>query len=171
MRAKILRHVASVARKEHIDRQSGIAKEVTHDAPKGVSERQVASYELIEKKQATIEGEQDAAEVVEEEKLFDFAAQFTGEDYAAKTMQLNKYRRFNWFVEVLTLTSGHSFGELALINNAPRQATIKTLSKCSFVTISRKDYSRVLEKLEAKAIEQRVLFFKQMPFLKHWTKT
>ena len=75
-------------------------------------------------------------------------------------MQLNKYRRFNWFVEVLTLTSGHSFGELALINNAPRQATIKTLSKCSFVTISRKDYSRVLEKLEAKAIEQRVLFFK-----------
>lgn len=71
MRAKILRHVASVARKEHIARQleqPRVAKEVTHDAPKGVAERQVARYPLIEKKEATIEGEQDPAEVVEEEK-------------------------------------------------------------------------------------------------------
>ena len=88
MRAQILRHVASVARKEHMARHSGIlnnlvlpntddsmfvsdkkvAKGVTHDAPKGVAERQVASYPLIEKKEATIEGEEDPAEVVEEEK-------------------------------------------------------------------------------------------------------
>ena len=71
-------------------------------------------------------------------------------------MQLNKYKKFHWFVEALTLTSGHSFGELALINNEPRQATIKTLTKCTFVTVSRKDYSRVLEKIEAKNIEQKV---------------
>lgn len=46
------------------------------------------------------------------------------EEMIKKIIQLKKYNRFQWFVEVLTLKEGHSFGELALLNNKPRAATI-----------------------------------------------
>jgi len=45
-----------------------------------------------------------------------------------------------WFVEVKILTAGKSFGELALINNAPRAATISSRSECYFAVVARADY-------------------------------
>lgn len=59
--------------------------------------------------------------------------------------------RFDWFVEVKVLGPGTGFGELALIDNKPRAATIQTMGECYFAVIGRDDYNKFLQKLEVKA--------------------
>ena len=44
------------------------------------------------------------------------------------------------FKEVARLTDGCSFGELALLKNEGRAATIQCVNKTSFATLHRKDY-------------------------------
>ena len=76
---------------------------------------------------------------------FDFEAHIAlTEDDIKKLIQLKKYNRFTWFVEVLTLREGNSFGELALINNKPRAATITTMSNCCFALLGRTEYQKIL---------------------------
>ena len=38
--------------------------------------------------------------------------------------KIEEYQQMTWFLDVVKLCSGKSFGELALINDAPRAATI-----------------------------------------------
>ena len=45
-----------------------------------------------------------------------------------------------WFKTVTKLHAGQSFGELALLKNDGRAATILCATKCSFATLHRKDY-------------------------------
>ena len=82
------------------------------------------------------------------------------DDYC-KILKLNKedqlklelYINLNcleWFTEVVTLSNGQSFGELALINDAPRAATIHCISECYFAVIGRPDYEKVLKKIDWK---------------------
>ena len=74
--------------------------------------------------------------------------------------ELERCKKFEWFVEVHKLTVGQSFGELALLGQEKhRAATIHTLSDCYFATIARDDYQRALKRIENKQIEDRVEFF------------
>ena len=50
---------------------------------------------------------------------------------------LDIYDKLNWFIDVAKLITGDSFGELALINDAPRAATIHTITDCFFATLSK----------------------------------
>lgn len=43
------------------------------------------------------------------------------------------------------LTDGDFFGEIALINNAPRNATLRTLVPCSFLTLTHSRFDKLLE--------------------------
>jgi CRP-like cAMP-binding protein len=52
------------------------------------------------------------------------------------------------FVEVIQLRTGKSFGEIALIKNKPRQATIQCIEDCHFATMSQSDYEKILVKIE-----------------------
>jgi hypothetical protein len=63
---------------------------------------------------------------------------------------LDNYEELAWFVDVAKIVSGDSFGELALMNDMPRAATIKTLTKCSFATLSKEQYNSFLSKIEIK---------------------
>lgn len=57
--------------------------------------------------------------------MFDPKTLMNLDDYDKKCLQdLDEYEKVQWFVEVHTLSTGASFGELGLINNSPRQATI-----------------------------------------------
>ena len=47
-------------------------------------------------------------------------------------------------IEVAKLKTGSSFGELALINNEPRKATIMCLTDCFFAVLEKEDYVKVL---------------------------
>jgi hypothetical protein len=64
--------------------------------------------------------------------------------------QLDKYNEYQWFVDVAKLRTGASFGELALINNEPRAATIKCITDCSFAILESCDYNKVLKRIETK---------------------
>jgi CRP-like cAMP-binding protein len=44
--------------------------------------------------------------------------------------------------------SGSSFGELALMNDKPRAASIITTSECHFATLSKADYKKCLAKFD-----------------------
>ena len=83
---------------------------------------------------------------------------------------LDIYANFEWFVEVLTLEEGQSFGELAIIHNRPRAATVRAQTDVQLAIIGRKDYMRTLERFEKRDTEAKIQFFRHIPFLNHWTK-
>jgi len=39
-------------------------------------------------------------------------------------LEIERYQQLQWFVEIVRLREGGSFGELALINDKPRAAAI-----------------------------------------------
>ena len=63
-----------------------------------------------------------------------------------------KYQKYQWFIEITKLEEGKSFGELALINDRPRAATIMGLTDCHLATLDKQDYLRVFKKIENKII-------------------
>jgi len=48
------------------------------------------------------------------------------------------------------LKEGQTFGELALTNNAPRAASVLSLTDCELAAISRDDYEKVIKRIEQK---------------------
>ena len=74
-------------------------------------------------------------------------------------------------IEVVQLNSGKSFGELALIKNKPRAATIKCITDCHFAVMSKIDYQKVLQRIEQKNLNKIVEFLNQIPFLQSWTRS
>eukprot|EP00347_Sterkiella_histriomuscorum_P019194 403342576 len=75
------------------------------------------------------------------------------------------------FIEFTQLKAGKSFGELALIKNRPRAATITCIEDCHFAVMSKNDYEKVLQKIELKKMQKIIDFLHQLPFFRVWTKT
>ena len=74
-------------------------------------------------------------------------------------------------MEVAVLRNGKGFGELALIKNKPRAATIKCLEECHVAVMSKADYEKVLKKIEQKNLAKMVEFLHSLPFFRVWTRT
>ena len=70
-----------------------------------------------------------------------------------------------------TYKPGDFFGELALITNKPRAATIRCLQDCHFAVIQKEDYQKVLQKIEQKNLIKKIEFLHSLPFFKVWTRT
>jgi CRP-like cAMP-binding protein len=68
------------------------------------------------------------------------------------------------------LTTGKAFGELALINNRPRAATIKCLTDCHFAVIQKDDYDSLLKKIEIKKEKRLVDFLESLPFFSNQSR-
>lgn len=49
-------------------------------------------------------------------------------------------------IQLATLTEGHSFGEMSLIDNLPRSATIVTNSKSDVLQLKKNDFDVLLQK-------------------------
>jgi CRP-like cAMP-binding protein len=69
---------------------------------------------------------------------------------------------------VLVLNEGSSFGELALVNDRPRSATIKCLEDCHFGILLKQDFKMILQKSEEEKFMKQVGFFRKLPFLCFW---
>ena len=52
----------------------------------------------------------------------------------------------------MTLGEGEGFGELALINDKPRSATIRVTEACQFIKVEKADYNRILKDIESNTI-------------------
>lgn len=75
------------------------------------------------------------------------------------------------FFEVRTMQEDMSFGDIALVKDVPRTATIKCLSDCKFAVMDKKDYEKVLKKLEQQRIENLLDFLSSTPFFSTCSKT
>ena len=68
--------------------------------------------------------------------------------------------------QVLKYAAGASFGELALMYNAPRAATIRADSSCVIWVLDRKVYTAIKRIHDKKLMEEKVALLKLVPMLK-----
>ena len=48
------------------------------------------------------------------------------------------------------LKYGDTFGELALINDAPRSATVTSIGQSELAVLNRNDYEKIIKKVDAR---------------------
>ena len=63
------------------------------------------------------------------------------------------------------ITEAYGFGELALLNNTERTATIKSLDKVTLWGLDRKNFTEALKALNSLSFEENKSFAKKIPFL------
>lgn len=64
------------------------------------------------------------------------------------------------------IQSGESFGELALLYNAARSASIKTLEDCSFWAIDRLRFRNAIEELTNSSYDSNRQFIEDIKFFR-----
>ena len=67
------------------------------------------------------------------------------------------------------LEKGASFGELALVKEQPRAASIRCLTECHFATLDKKDYMTILGNITLKKIDALTAFLQNLPVFKSCT--
>lgn len=72
--------------------------------------------------------------------------------------------------QICLLGPGGSFGELALIRDQPRLATIYCTKATHFATLCQKDYKRVLGHIDEKILDELISFFSSLPTFVGWRK-
>lgn len=75
------------------------------------------------------------------------------------------------YIEVAQLETGKTFGELALIEQKPRMASIRCLEETYFASLNKKDFNKVLGAIEKKKYLEKVNFLKSLPYFSQLTKT
>ena len=73
--------------------------------------------------------------------------------------------------EVFQMHTGKTFGELALIGNKPRAATIRCLTECYFAVMTKHEFTRCLAKIENKTRIRTIQFLSEIPFFAQLSKT
>ena len=68
--------------------------------------------------------------------------------------------RIPHFKEVARLTTGQGFGELALMANQPRSATVECLTKSFFAKIEKLDYQMIIGHAMQRSLNEKVNFFR-----------
>ncbi len=72
--------------------------------------------------------------------------------------------------EVSVIKTGSSFGELALLKNKLRAATIRCKEPSHFAVIERKDYKKVLLRIEQKRFDGLTNFLQSLPYFSDWAR-
>ena len=71
--------------------------------------------------------------------------------------------------ELATGKAGISFGEMALIKNEPRNASIIALENCHLLSIEKVDYTKIVKDIEEQRIIKQLASFKEkFPIFKFW---
>ena len=71
-------------------------------------------------------------------------------DERHKIKSIKKFDKIMWYTTAATLVEGQSFGELALLRNSKRAATVQSQTTVELAALSRADYYKVLRKIELK---------------------
>ena len=72
--------------------------------------------------------------------------------------------------QVSSLHRGDAFGELALLYNKPRAATIRCLTDCHFAVLDKTDYAKTIAKAHESKLSHQVDFLLSLPMFKSWTR-
>ena len=68
------------------------------------------------------------------------------------------------------MNAGDFFGEISLIENRPRMASIRCLHDCHFAILSKDDFNRALGAIERRIYHERILFLQSLPYFDKLTK-
>lgn len=74
------------------------------------------------------------------------------------------------FISIKELSDGESFGEIALLRDQPRMASIFCLTDCHFAVLSKEDFMKTFGKEEEKKLDDLLEFFRDIPIFKTWSK-
>jgi len=88
-----------------------------------------------------------------------YETQFQGNNYNLDYEAYAKRTKAPWYTfkylkKVSTLTEGASFGELALIMDKPRVASIIATKSCDFATLNREQFNEILKKVHEEQINK-----------------
>ena len=64
--------------------------------------------------------------------------------------------------QIRTLTEGSYFGEIALLYNATRSASIRTLTDCGFWSLDRSTFKKTIEELMLKEYDENRKFIDEV---------
>ena len=78
---------------------------------------------------------------------------------------------FEDLVEIGILNAGSSFGELALISERPRSATIQAREKCSFLVLNKSSFTNILGGIAEKRLSGLVKFLQKLNFFSSRSKS
>ncbi|KAL4438849.1 hypothetical protein ABPG74_016569 [Tetrahymena malaccensis] len=70
--------------------------------------------------------------------------------------------------KVKELRGGESFGELALINDAPRSASIKCITDCHFAVLDKKNYITLFQQILDNEIKKEISFYPEIELFSNW---
>ena len=73
-------------------------------------------------------------------------------------------------IKVAELSKGQSFGELALLNNSKRAATVVAIEDCDFGVLSKENFEKVVGQMLRKKFEKKVEFLNKFSFLSGMTR-
>jgi CRP-like cAMP-binding protein len=59
-------------------------------------------------------------------------------------------------IEVNVMKAGQSFGELALITEQPRNATVYCKTECHFLVLDKDDYTQIIGRFDTDVLEERM---------------
>ena len=65
---------------------------------------------------------------------------------------------------VLRLEKGFGFGELALVNDSKRSASVLALSDTILLKVEKRDYNQIVRYLHDQEVKEKLLFLKHLPF-------
>ncbi|CAG9311604.1 unnamed protein product [Blepharisma stoltei] len=104
-------------------------------------------------------------EKIDEEKsvILDFLSKQSPE---ARVVELETEE----LTKVSMINEGESFGELSLISNKPRAATIVAEGKMILGVISKPNFQKILGKLAEKKLNQKIEFLQALPMFSNWSK-
>ncbi|KAL4488424.1 hypothetical protein ABPG72_019274 [Tetrahymena utriculariae] len=71
---------------------------------------------------------------------------------------------------VKEIEAGNAFGELALLNNKPRLATIVCHENCQFAILEKEDFSKILKDIEEKLLDKEISLLANLHIFQGWNK-
>ncbi|CAD8120822.1 unnamed protein product [Paramecium sonneborni] len=88
------------------------------------------------------------------------------EDLDDEKMLENKYQNM---MKVGKIEQGGSFGEIALTNSLPRQATIVCAENCQFIKLSREAFNKFLSEYYTRIQNKNFMFLKSINIFNDWS--
>ena len=73
-------------------------------------------------------------------------------------------------VEVTELGPGASFGELALLQNAPRAASILCKDRTVLAVLKKEHFDSVLKEFEGRKLNEKLMILREMPAFQGWSR-
>lgn len=71
---------------------------------------------------------------------------------------------------VVDLQPGAYFGELSLIYNAPRTATVTSCDRCDLIVITRQAYEKIIREYHIDQMDKMITFYMNFPLFEDLSK-